>query len=148
MKQLLRVQKICDDGTALLSGGYRSGCPGLCGQCAGCGGAKQTVLLRAVNAIGAKPGELVTVSAAPGSVPEAAALWLMPPGLFFAGYLAGTLLWQQGTLTGTAALAAGIAGAVLRNRRMAGKRKTVYTITGYPSQKMLESQIKGDNDLD
>ena len=149
MEQLVRVKQIYDDGTALVSRARQSACSGDCHKCSGCGAVTQPVLLRAVNPIGAKPGELVTISSESGPVlAGAAVLYLMPLGLFFAGYLAGALLWQQGALTGCAAFAAGIAGAVLYDRLVARKQKTVYTITGYPSQSVLESQIKGDNDLD
>lgn len=149
MEQLLRVQQLCDDGTALLSGASANLCIGGCRKCAGCGAGKGNVLLRAVNAIDARPGELVIVSSGGGTfLTVKAAVWLMPIGVFFAGYFAGTWLWRQGSITGCAAFAIGVAGSVLCDRLVGAKKKTVYTITGYPSQSMLESQIKGDNDLD
>ena len=145
MEQLVRVRSVREDGTAQVVRLRESACSGDCHQCAGCGARQETVLFTAVNAIGAKPGELVTVRAESGPVLAAAAvLYLLPLVLFFLGYALGALLWRQGALTGCAAFTAGIAGAVLYDRKVVRKQKTVYTITGYP----LDSRVKGDNDLD
>ena len=90
MEQLVRVKETCEDGTARVIRVRESACSGDCHKCSGCGAVRQTMLLRAVNAIGAKPGELVTVSSRSGPVlAGAAVLYLMPLALFFAGYLAG-----------------------------------------------------------
>lgn len=145
MEQLVRVRSVREDGTAQVARMRESACSGDCHQCAGCGAQQETVLFTAVNAIGAKPGELVTVRAESGPVLAAAAvLYLLPPVLFFLGYALGELLWRLGAAAGCAAFAVGIAGAVFYDRKVVRKQKTVYTITGYP----LESRAKGDNDLD
>lgn len=145
MEQQVRVRQVFADGTAQVMRVRESACSGDCHKCSGCGAQQQTVLFTAVNAIGAKPGELVTVTSQSGPVLAAAAvLYLAPVALFFLGYLAGHLLWSQGALVGCMAFAAGIALAAVYDRKVAKKQKTVYTITGYP----LGSRIKGDNDLD
>lgn len=132
MEQLVRVVKTNDDGTAQVIHVRESACSGDCHKCSGCGAVQQKLLLVARNPIGAKPGEMVTVQASSGPVLAAAAmLYMLPVVLFFLGYLAGTLLWQQGGLTGCVAFALGIAAAVVYDRRVAGKKETVYTITGY-----------------
>ena len=149
MEQPVRVRSVSDDGTAQVIRVRESACSGDCHKCSGCGAQQQTMLFEAVNAIGAKPGELVTVEAKSGPVLMAAAvLYMMPVALFFLGYLAGALLWNKGALAGGIAFALGIGLAALYDRKVAGKQKTVYTITGYPAARVLEPQTKGDNDVD
>ena len=46
------------------------------------------------------------------------------------------------------ALVLGIALAVVYDRKVVQRKKTVYTITGYPEGTLLESLKKGDNNLD
>lgn len=149
MEQLVRVKQTYDDGTALVVRVRESACSGDCHKCSGCGAQKQVVLLRAVNAINAEAGELVNVRSESGPLlAGAAVIYMLPIVLFFLGYLIGELLWQQGALVGGIAFAIGIAGAVLYDRLVAQKQKMVYTITGYPTNDVLQMQIKGDNDLD
>lgn len=132
MEQLVRVQKCNEDGTAQVLHVRQSACSGDCHKCAGCGAVQEKLIFTAMNPIGAKPGELVTVKAASGPVLLAAAvLYLMPMVLFFLGYLLGQSLWQQGALTGGIAFVIGIVLAVVYDRCVAKKQKTVYTITGY-----------------
>jgi sigma-E factor negative regulatory protein RseC len=149
MEQLVRVKQTYDDGTALVIRVRESACSGDCHKCSGCGAQKQVVLLRAVNAINAEAGELVKVRSESGPLlAGAAVIYMLPIVLFFLGYMIGQLLWQQGALAGGVAFAIGIAGAVLYDRLVAQKQKMVYTITGYPTNDVLQMQIKGDNDLD
>ena len=149
MEQLVRVKQTYDDGTALVVRVRESACSGDCHKCSGCGAQKQVVLLRAVNAINAEVGELVNVRSESGPLlAGAAVIYMLPIVLFFLGYLIGELLWQQGALVGGITFAIGIAGAVLYDRLVAQKQKMVYTITGYPTNDVLQMQIKGDNDLD
>lgn len=149
MEQLARVKEIYDGGTALVIRVRESACSGDCHKCSGCGAAQQTMLLRAVNAIGAKPGEMVTVESDSKSVlAGSAVLYLLPLVLFFAGYLAGELLWGNGALTGCAAFVLSIVLAIFCDRRVAKKQDHVYTITGYPGGKIAGSHTKGDNHFD
>ena len=132
MTQVVRVQKLLEDGTAQVMHIRQSACSGDCHKCSGCGAAQETLLLTAENPIGARAGELVVIEAQTGPVLAAAAvLYMMPLALFFVGYLLGSLLWEQGPLTACIAFALGIAVSVLYDRTVAKKRKTVYTITGY-----------------
>lgn len=133
MTQQVRVQKCFADGTAQVIHVRESACSGDCHKCAGCGAAKETMLLTARNPIGAREGELVILSSKTGPVLAAAAvLYVLPLILFFVGYGLGAALWSQGALTAGLAFALGLGLAVLYDRRVAGKKKTVYTITGYP----------------
>lgn len=149
MEQLVRVRSVRNDGTAQVILVRESACSGDCHKCSGCGTRQQTMLFEAVNAIGAKPGELVTVQTQSGPVLAAAAvLCMMPVALFFLGYLAGALLWSKGALTGGLAFVLGIGLAAIYDRKVVKKQNTVYTITGYPAANVMEAHTKGDNDLD
>ena len=132
MEQLVRVKETFDDGTALVMHVRESACSGDCHKCSGCGAAKETILLKAKNPIGANRGDLVRLESATGPVMKAAVvLYMMPMLLFFAGYFAGDLLWQRGALAGCLAFAAGIGLAVLYDRKIGKTEKSEYTITGF-----------------
>ena len=135
MEQLVRIVKCNSDGTAQVAHVRESACSGECHKCAGCGAAKQTVVLTAQNPIDAPLGALVVIRSESGPVLAAAAmLYMLPLGLFFLGYLLGSLLWQRGGLCGLLSFALGIGGAVLYDRFVMKKKNTVYTITGYGEQ--------------
>lgn len=145
MEQQVKVRQVHDDGTATVIRIRESACSGDCHKCAGCGAQQQAMLFRAVNAIGAAPGDLVTVSSASGPVlAGAAVLYMMPLVLFFVGYFAGAA-FGAGAVAGCVAFVLGIALAALYDRKVAAKKETVYTITGYSSG---NTHTKGDNDLD
>ena len=149
MEQLVRVREVCEDGTAQVMCVRESACSGDCHKCSGCGAVKQSMIFRAVNAIGARPGQLVTVSTEAAPVLRAAAmLYLLPVLLFVVGYLLGATWWNAGALCGGGGFLAGIAMAVVYDRMVVKKRNTVYTITGYAGCKSAVSVTKGDNDLD
>lgn len=131
MEQLVRVRKINDDGTAQVVHIRESACSGDCHKCSGCGAVKQAMLLDAHNPIGAQPGDMVQIRSETGPVlMGAAVLYLVPLVLFFAGYLLGDL-WAIGPLMGCLAFALGIGLAVLYDRTVARKQKTVYTIVRF-----------------
>ena len=146
MEQLVRVREVYNDGTAQVVRVRESACSGDCHKCAGCGAVKQSVIFRAVNAIGARPGQMVTVTTESAPVLRAAAvLYLVPVLLFVLGYLLGEDRWNAGGICGGAGFLTGIALALLYDRLVIKKRETVYTITGYADSL---SVTKGDNDLD
>ena len=149
MEQLVKIRRVYDDGTAQVIRIRESACSGDCHKCAGCGAQQQALLLDAVNAIGAKEGEFVILRADTAPVLKAAAiLYMLPLALFFAGYALGESLWQLGAAAGCIAFALGIAAVILYDRKVMRKNKTVYTITGYPSNRDGKTHTKGDNDLD
>ena len=118
-----------------------SACSGDCHKCSGCGAAKQTVLFDAVNAIGAKPGELVIVKSESGPVlAGAAVLYMVPLVLFFLGYFLGDRI-ALGGLFGCLGLVLGFVLAGIYDRKVTAKKNTVYTITGY-------AHTKGDHQID
>lgn len=132
MEQLVRVKKAHEDGTATVLCIRESACSGDCHKCSGCGAAKEAILLRADNPIGARTGDLVKVESETGPVLKAAAvLYMLPLVLFFAGYALGAVLNISGGITGGLAFVLSIALIVVYDRRMQKKDKTIYTITGY-----------------
>lgn len=136
MEQLVRVKELLPDGKALVVRTRESACSGECHKCAGCGSKDQIMLLKAVNAIGAKPGDAVILSSESKPVLAAAAVvYMVPLVLFFVGYAAGQALWQLGGLLGSAGFAAGLALAVLYDRRIGRKNQTVYTIVRFSEKK-------------
>ena len=139
MEQLVRVTRTNDDGTAQVIHIRQSACSGDCHKCSGCGAVQQKLLLDARNPIGAQPGAMVIIRAESGPVLAAAAvLYMLPLLLFFLGYMTGQLFWQQGVLVGGCAFVAGIILAVVYDRCVIKKQKTVYTITGF-AQEMPKS---------
>lgn len=131
MQQRVKVLSCEPNGMARVSVLRQSACSGDCHKCAGCGAAEQTMIFHAVNPIGAKPGDLVTVESASGPVLKAAAvLYMVPLVLFVAGYLLG-MQWELGGLTGLLAFALGIGLAIVYDRLVMKKKNTVYTIIGW-----------------
>ena len=148
MEQIVRVKSVSADGMAQVLHVRQSACSGDCHKCSGCGAAQEAIILEAENPIGAAVGDFVTVCAATGPVLKGAAmLYMMPLVLFFLGYLLGAMAWGKGGLVGCLAFVLGIALAVVYDRKVAAKNKTVYTITGFAG-KTLESKKKGNYDLD
>ncbi len=149
MEQIVRVKEARDDGTAVVIHMRESACSGDCHKCSGCGAAKEVMLFEAQNPIGARAGELVVVHSDTGPVLRAAGIfYMLPLVLFFLGYYLGHTLLRQGALTACLGFALGILAAVVYDRKVARKEKSVYTITGFPGDALLESLKKGDNTID
>ena len=148
MEQLVRVRQVHRDGTATVLCVRESACSGDCHKCSGCGAAKESILLRADNPIGARVGDLVKVESETGPVLKAAAvLYMLPLVLFFAGYGLGAALHLSGGLFGGLAFVLSIVLIVRYDRAMQKKDQTIYTITGMAGDKALHAQKKGDHDL-
>ena len=129
MEQKVKVRRLLPEGRAEVIRVRESACSGDCHKCSGCGAAKQTVILTARNAIGARVGDMVVVSSDSARVLKAAAvMYMLPMVLFFGGYALGASLWQQGGLIGGLAFLASIGLAVLYDRRVVKKQNTGYTI--------------------
>ena len=148
MEQLVRVKQTYPDGTALVVHLRESPCSGDCHKCSGCGAAKEAILFKADNPIGAKTGDLVNIRSETGPVLKAAAvLYMLPLVLFFAGYAFGAALGSSGALWGGLAFALSIIMIVVYDRHMAKNDNTIYTITDFAGDSLLKSMKKGDNDL-
>ena len=149
MEQVVRVKEVYDDGTALVLHIRESACSGDCHKCSGCGAAKETMLLKVENLIGASKGDLVVIQSDTAPVMKAVGVfYVLPMVLFFVGYWLGDLWWNLGALVGGLAFATGIAVSVIYDRKVARKEKDIYTITGFAGDHLLESLKKGDNSFD
>lgn len=147
MEQLVRVRAVYPDGTAQVIHIRESACSGDCHKCSGCGAAKEAILLKAKNPIGAPVGSLVRVESETGPVLKAAAvLYVLPLVLFFVGYALGSLA-SLGALCGCAGFAVSVAAVVWYDRALSKKGNTEYTITGYAGNDCKNPEKKGDNDL-
>lgn len=132
MEQKAKIRSVSADGKAQVMVIRESACSGDCHKCSGCGAAKETLIFEAVNAIGAREGEIVIITSESGPVlAGAAVLYMVPLVLFFMGYVLGDL-WGLGALMGCLGFALGFVLAVVYDRKITTKRNTVYTITGYP----------------
>lgn len=146
MEQYVRVRQTYPDGTAQVVHVRESACSGDCHKCSGCGAAKETILLKAQNPIGAEAGSLVTIQSATGPVLKAAVvLYVIPLALFFVGYLLGALAWNAGALAGCLGFVLGVVFVVAYDRKLGKQAETIYTITGYVGDSLLKSAEKGDN---
>ncbi len=144
MEQLVRIREVYQNGTAQVVCVRESACSGDCHKCSGCGAAKETILLTADNPIGAGVGDLVNLRSETAPVLKAAAvLYMMPLVLFFVGYAVAAALDLSGGLMGSLAFLVSIVLIVLYDRRMAKKDKTIYTITGYAADILLQSKKRG-----
>ena len=143
MEQLVRVKEAYDDGTALVIHVRESACSGDCHKCSGCGAAKETVLLKAKNPIGARRGDLVKVESATGPVMKAAVvLYVIPLILFFLGYYLGTLPGNFGALGGCLGFVLGIVLVVIYDRKVVKKSNLGYTITAYAADALIQNMRK------
>jgi sigma-E factor negative regulatory protein RseC len=147
MTQQVRVIKCNADGTAEVIHVRQSACSGDCHKCSGCGAAKETMIVDAVNAIGAQRGDLVVIQTETKSVMKAVGVfYALPLVLFFLGYYIGATLMNAGALIACLGFLLGIATAVVYDRKVAQKENTVHTITGYAGDYLLRSVRKGDNE--
>lgn len=147
MEQIVRVAKTHDNGMATVFLVRESACSGDCHKCSGCGAAKETMVVEAVNAIGADKGDLVVIRTETKSVMKAVGVfYALPLVLFFLGYYIGATLLDAGALVACLGFVLGIATAVVYDRRVAQKENTVHTITGYAGDHLLRSVRKGDNE--
>ena len=88
------------------------------------------MVLKALNPIGARQGDLVKIRSQSAPVLKAAAvLYVLPLVLFFLGYGLGAAADLSAGFLGFAGFSLGILLVVLYDRRLQKKDKTVYTIT-------------------
>ena len=145
MEQLVRVKEAYPDGTAMVVHIRESACSGDCHKCSGCGAAKEAVVLKADNPIGAGSGDLVKVESATAPVLKAAVvLYVLPLVLFFLGYYLGTLPGNFGALIGCLGFVLGVGIVVLYDRKVVRKENLSYTITAFAGDSLVKSGKKED----
>ena len=134
MVQTAKVTKVLPDGRAEVSVRRQSACGHDCSKCGG--GCSEmmvsaTVAVIADNPVRALPGDSVTVESSTGRILGAAVVvYLVPFLLFFLGYFLGAGLSEGvGAALGGVGFAAGVALAVLADRRMRRGRAITFRIT-------------------
>lgn len=122
MTQIATVERIIDASHAEISVPRKSACGHDCEECAGCGVSGAAVRARALNLIGARPGQKVVVQSDTGKMLRIIALvYLTPVLLFLIGYFAAMAVTPSTAvqyLTAGVGFAAGILLAVLYDRRL------------------------------
>lgn len=132
MTQIATVERILDSNHAEISVPRKSACGHDCEECAGCGVTGAAVHARAINPIGARPGQKVVVESSTRKMLGIVALvYLIPVALFLLGYLVMVFL-KAGVgvqyFTAVLGFAVGIVLAILYDRRLRAKGGLVFTI--------------------
>ncbi len=132
MTQIATVERILDEGHAEISVPRKSACGHDCEECAGCGVTGAAVHARALNPIGAAPGQKVVVESSTRKMLRIVALvYLIPVALFFLGYFAAMAVTASVAVQYAAAAAGfilGILGAVAYDRRLRARGGLSFTI--------------------
>lgn len=130
MEQIVRVRRLLPEDMAEVVKARESACSGDCHQCAGCGAAKETVVLTAKNPIGAQPGDRVKLRSESSPLLKAAlVLYILPLVCFIAGYLVGENRWGRGALVSLCAFVLSMVPIRLMDRWL--MRKLKYTIVDF-----------------
>ena len=130
MTQIATVEKILDDNYAEISVPRKSACGHDCEECAGCGMTGAAIRAKALNEIGAIPGEKVVVESSTQKLLGVVALvYLLPVVLFLLGYFLSEGLaesWRYAIAIGAAVVS--IIPCVLYDRIARRKEALTYTI--------------------
>ena len=132
MTQIATVERILDGDHAVISVPRKSACGHDCEECAGCGVSGAAVRAKAINPVGAKPGQKVVVQSDTKKMLRIVALvYLIPVALFVLGYVVMALLGTSVALQYTVAIAgflAGIVAAVGYDRYLRARGGLSFTI--------------------
>lgn len=132
MTQIATVERILDSDHAVISVPRKSACGHDCEECAGCGVTGAAVEAKAVNPIGAKPGQKVVVeSSTQKMLGIVAMVYFIPVVLFLGGYLLSVFLGAGVAVQYTVAIVgflAGIAIAIFYDRHVKAKGGLSFTI--------------------
>ncbi len=130
MTQIATVEKILDSHYAEISVPRKSACGHDCEECAGCGMTGAAIRARALNEIGATPGEKVVVESSTQKLLGVVALvYLLPVILFLLGYfLSEGLVESWRYVIAIAAAVISVIPCVLYDRFARRKEVLTYTI--------------------
>lgn len=132
MTQIATVERILDGDHAVISVPRKSACGHDCEECAGCGVSGAAVRAKAINPVGAKPGQKVVVQSDTKKMLRIVALvYLIPVVLFILGYVVMALLGTSVALQYTVAIAGfmgGIVAAVGYDRYLRARGGISFTI--------------------
>ena len=132
MTQIATVERLLDTDHAVVSVPRKSACGLDCEECAGCGVSGEAVTARALNPIGAKPGQKVVVESSTRKMLGIVALvYAIPVALFLLGYVGALVLGAGVGVQYTAAIlgfAMGILFAIRYDRRLRARGGLSFTI--------------------
>lgn len=132
MTQIATIERIINHDYAEISVPRKSACGHDCEECAGCGVSGAAVKAKALNPIGARPGQKVVVeSSTQKMLGIVAFVYLIPVALFLAGYLVMLVLGAGVGVQYAVAIAGfvlGVVFAVMYDRRLKAQGGLVFTI--------------------
>ena len=132
MTQIATVERIIDANHALISVPRKSACGHDCEECAGCGVSGAAVKAKAVNTIGAKPGQQVVVESSTSKMLGIVTfVYTIPVVLFILGYLLMVFTTNSVPLQYGVAIAGfliGIVAAILYDRKIKRQGGLVFNI--------------------
>ena len=133
MTQIATVERIVDNNYAIISVPRKTACGHDCEECAGCGVTGAAVKAKALNPIGACPGQKVVVeSSTQKMLGIVTFVYMVPVVLFILGYLVTALLvkasvaWQY--TAAIAGFALGILIAILYDRKVKASGGVTFNI--------------------
>lgn len=133
MTQIATVRKLIDSKYAVISVPRKSACGHDCEECAGCGVTGAAVEAKALNTVGAIPGQKVVVeSSTQKMLGIVAFVYAIPVALFLLGYLIPLLLNASVAVQYAVAVLGffvGVALAIVYDRRIKARGGLVFTIT-------------------
>ena len=135
MTQIATVEKNLGGGYAEISVPRKSACGHDCEECAGCGVSGAAVEAKAINSIGAIPGQKVVVeSSTQKMLGIVAFVYAIPVVLFLLGYLIPVFLGASVAVQYTVAAVGFLVGvllAVAYDRKIKAQGGLVFTITRF-----------------
>ena len=137
MRHQAKVVSLINEDLALVSVTRDSACGHDCGSCQGCGLSSETISARAINKIGAIPGDTVTLETDTTAVIGiAAVVYLLPIILFFSAYIICKLFIFTETaaiICGALGFIAGVLVALLTNKRVTSQKNDIFVIISVDS---------------
>ena len=132
MTQIATVEKILPGGMAEISVPRKSACGHDCEECAGCGVSGVSVYAKALNTVGAKPGEKVVVESDTKKMLKIVSfVYLIPVVLFLTGYLVMLAVTPSVAVQYTVAVLGAVVGVLLAvwyDRRVKARGGLSFTI--------------------
>lgn len=132
MTQIATIERILDANYAEISVPRKSACGHDCEECAGCGVSGAAVHAKALNPIGACPGQKVVVESSTQKMLRIVALvYLIPVALFMLGYLVMVFLHTSVAVQYTTAVLGFVVGILLAiryDRKLRAKGGLTFTI--------------------
>ena len=114
MTQIATIERILDNTHAEISVPRKSACGHDCEECAGCGVSGAAVHARAVNPIGAQPGQKVVVQSDTKKMLRIVAfVYTIPVILFLLGYVVTAMLTPSVAVQYAVAVAGFVLGIIL-----------------------------------